>query len=374
MAKISCSLCGNLVEGRSLASPQKLENRIIDLIRQERPDWEAKRGICQNCLEQYRAKKFIGYLEAEYQKLSELEHAVVSKVTRRGRVSKLVHQDLDTQMTFGERVADRVAQFGGSWGFIGLFGAILLAWMAVNTWVLARHPFDPYPFILLNLVLSTLAALQAPVIMMSQNRQAHKDRMQANQDYEINLMAEIEIRDLHDKLDSLRFKQWHELWHIQKRQIAARAPLRERCQPGIEGAAALPVRAAGALARVFPINRIDATALVALRVFHSLGNDGTARTSGTDEVGLAHNAPRGGPLAADLEVAFWDTNLDVMDVDHHVVFLRILDDAIPGAAPESLPFGAIATTACPPDVSHASLAQVLEWQLVARRDTSCPRM
>src|SRR5881296_3995417 len=219
MAKISCSLCGNLVEGRSLASPQKLENRIIDLIRQERPDWEAKRGICQNCLEQYRAKKFIGYLEAEYQKLSELEHAVVSKVTRRGRVSKLVHQDMETQMTFGERVADKVAQFGGSWGFIGLFGAILLAWMAVNAWVLARHPFDPYPFILLNLVLSTLAALQAPVIMMSQNRQAEKDRLQATQDYQINLMAEIEIRDLHDKMDGLRYKQWHELWHMQQRQL-----------------------------------------------------------------------------------------------------------------------------------------------------------
>src|SRR5881409_3582336 len=219
MAKISCSLCGNLVEGRSLASPQKLENRIIDLIRQERPDWEAKRGICQNCLEQYRAKKFIGYLEAEYQKLSELEHAVVAKVTRRGRVSKLVHQDMDTSMTFGERVADKVAQFGGSWGFIGMFGGILVAWMVVNAWVLARRPFDPYPFILLNLVLSTLAALQAPVIMMSQNRQSIKDRMQATQDYEINLMAEIEIRDLHDKLDSLRYKQWHELWHIQQRQL-----------------------------------------------------------------------------------------------------------------------------------------------------------
>jgi len=93
--------------------------------------------------------------------LSELEHAVVSKVTRRGRVSKLVHQDMDTQMTFGERVADKVAQFGGSWGFIGLFGGILVVWMLVNAWVLARHPFDPYPFILLNLVLSTLAALQA---------------------------------------------------------------------------------------------------------------------------------------------------------------------------------------------------------------------
>ena len=228
MPKVNCSLCDSPVEGRTLASPQKLENRILDLIKTDRPEWEAKRGICPNCLEQYRAKKFIGYLEAEYQKLSELEHAVVSKVTRRGRVSKLVHEDMVTTMTFGERVADKVAQFGGSWRFIGLFGGVLVIWMIVNAWVLARHPFDPYPFILLNLVLSTLAALQAPVIMMSQNRQAHKDRVQANQDYEINLMAEIEIRDLHDKLDSLRFKQWHELWHIQKRQIELLEHLCER--------------------------------------------------------------------------------------------------------------------------------------------------
>ena len=217
--KLDCSLCGTAVDGRHLASPQKLENRILDLIRQDRPEWEATRGICPNCLDQYRAKKFVGYLEAEYQKLSELEHSVVSKITRRGRVSKLVHQDFDAQMTLGERAADKIAQFGGSWTFIGIFAAILISWMIINAWVLARRPFDPYPFILLNLVLSTLAALQAPVIMMSQNRQAAKDRMQAQQDYEINLMAEIEIRDLHDKMDALRFKQWHELWHIQKRQI-----------------------------------------------------------------------------------------------------------------------------------------------------------
>jgi uncharacterized membrane protein len=228
MAKLNCSLCESAVESRTLASPQKLENRILDLIKQDRPDWEGKRGICANCLEQYRAKKFVSYLEAEYQKLSELEHAVVSKITRRGRVSKLVHQDLDEQMTLGERVADKVAQFGGSWPFIGIFMGILVIWIAINSYLIARHPFDPYPFILLNLVLSTLAALQAPVIMMSQNRQAHKDRMQANQDYEINLMAEIEIRDLHDKLDSLRFKQWHELWHIQKRQIELLEHLCER--------------------------------------------------------------------------------------------------------------------------------------------------
>jgi uncharacterized membrane protein len=228
MPKVNCSLCGTAVEGRSLASPQKLENRIIDLIKQDRPDWEGTRGICGNCLEQYRAKKFISYIEAEYQKMSDLEHAVVSKITRRDRVSRKVHSHIETQMTFGERVADRVAQFGGSWRFIGLFGGILVAWMIINSIILARHPFDPYPFILLNLVLSTLAALQAPVIMMSQNRQAHKDRMHAQQDYEVNLMAEIEIRDLHDKLDSLRFKQWHELWHIQKRQIELLEHLCER--------------------------------------------------------------------------------------------------------------------------------------------------
>jgi len=212
-------LCAAPVDGRSLRSPQKLENRIIDLIKQDRPEWEANRGICPNCLEQYRAKKFVGYLEAEYRKLSDIEHAVVSKITRRGRVSKVVHQDFDAAMTVGQRVADRVARFGGSWPFIGIFGGVLVVWMVVNAWVLANRPFDPYPFILLNLVLSTLAALQAPVIMMSQNRQSEKDRIHAQQDYEINLMAEIEIRDLHDKMDSLRFKQWHELWHIQKRQI-----------------------------------------------------------------------------------------------------------------------------------------------------------
>ncbi|OLE50573.1 MAG: hypothetical protein AUI36_19170 [Cyanobacteria bacterium 13_1_40CM_2_61_4] len=237
MPKVNCSLCDAPVEGRTLASPQKLENRIVDLIKQDRPEWEGKRGICASCLETYRAKKFVSYLEAEYEKLSELEHAVVSKITRRGRVSKLVHEDMVTRMTFGERVADKVAQFGGSWGFIGLFGGVLVVWMLVNAWVLARHPFDPYPFILLNLVLSTLAALQAPVIMMSQNRQAHKDRMHAQQDYEVNLMAEIEIRDLHDKLDSLRFKQWHELWHIQKRQIEL---LEHLCAKGADPAVTIP--------------------------------------------------------------------------------------------------------------------------------------
>src|SRR5436309_14108230 len=145
--KLSCSLCESPVDGRSLRSPQKLENRIIDLIRQDRPEWEANRGICPNCLETYRAKKFVGYLEAEYQKLSEIEHAVVSKITRRGRVSGVVHQEFEPTMTFGERVAGKVAQFGGSWWFIGLFGGILAAWLLVNAWALARHALGRCAFI-----------------------------------------------------------------------------------------------------------------------------------------------------------------------------------------------------------------------------------
>ncbi len=219
MAKVPCSLCNTLVEPRTLIAAQKLEQPLFELIKRERPEWPGNRGICQTCHEQFRAKKFVGYLEEEYNKISEMEKAIVTQVARRGRVSRLVHQEYEAQMTLGERVADKVAQFGGSWPFIGIFGFILVTWMGINSWVLATHPFDPYPYILLNLVLSTLAALQAPVIMMSQNRQAEKDRLQANQDYQINLMAEIEIRDLHDKLDGLRHRQWHELWHMQRRQL-----------------------------------------------------------------------------------------------------------------------------------------------------------
>jgi uncharacterized membrane protein len=219
MPKVSCSLCQSPVEARTLYSAQKLERTLFDLIKKERPEWPGTHGICPSCHEQFHAKKLLSYLEQEYDKISEMEKSLVTKIARKGRVTRLVEKEYEAHMTMGDHVADRMAQFGGSWTFIGIFGAILIGWMAINTWVLFRRPFDPYPFILLNLVLSTLAALQAPVIMMSQNRQAEKDRLQATQDYQINLMAEMEIRDLHDKLDSLRHRQWHELWHIQQRQL-----------------------------------------------------------------------------------------------------------------------------------------------------------
>jgi uncharacterized membrane protein len=137
------------------------------------------------------------------------------------RVSRAVNQEFADTRTLGERLADRIAAFGGSWPFILMFGALVLAWVALNSLVLVRghRSFDPYPYIQLNLFLSMLAALQAPIIMMSQNRQAARDRLQAEHDYEVNLTAEIEIRTLHDKLDQLRERDWAELVSLQQEQI-----------------------------------------------------------------------------------------------------------------------------------------------------------
>jgi uncharacterized membrane protein len=149
------------------------------------------------------------------------ERHVIEHVKKRLHISRDVGRELDASTTFGQRIADRVASFGGSWTFILLFLAFMAAWIGVNAVVLTRmgKPFDPYPFIFLNLVLSMVAALQAPVIMMSQNRHAAKDRRAAEHDYEVNLKSELEILGLHAKVDALRERQWIELVEMQNRQI-----------------------------------------------------------------------------------------------------------------------------------------------------------
>jgi uncharacterized membrane protein len=153
--------------------------------------------------------------------LSEREQRVVRHFIERLRISRNINRDFEDELTFGQRVADKVASFGGSWTFIIIFAAILLSWVLLNSLVLARRgdSFDPYPYILLNLFLSMLAAIQAPVIMMSQNRQAAKDRLDAAHDYEVNLKAELEILSLHEKLDELRESKWAELIMMQQEQI-----------------------------------------------------------------------------------------------------------------------------------------------------------
>jgi len=158
-------------------------------------------------------------LQTEIDKLPPEEQEVVNRFINGHGVARNVMREFDEQLTFGERIADRVADFGGSWTFIFIFLGIMVVWMLVNTFVLARQAFDPYPYILLNLVLSCLAALQAPVIMMSQNRMAEKDRMQAKHDYEVNVKAELEILQLQEKINELRQRDWIALIDMQQRQI-----------------------------------------------------------------------------------------------------------------------------------------------------------
>jgi uncharacterized membrane protein len=151
----------------------------------------------------------------------ESEQRVIERLTKRLHISRDASRSFESSLTFGQRLADRIAVFGGSWTFILLFLAALLIWIVLNTVILARsdRAFDAYPYIFLNLILSMLAALQAPVIMMSQNRHAAKDRVAAEHDYEVNLKAELEILALHQKVDTLRERQWSELVAMQQQQI-----------------------------------------------------------------------------------------------------------------------------------------------------------
>lgn len=158
----------------------------------------------------------------KYEDLGELEKKVAHSLARKIHISRNVVHDFSEQLTFGQRLADKVASFGGSWVFIAIFIFILIAWIALNSFVLTQpdKSFDPYPYILLNLFLSMVAALQAPIILMSQNRQAATDRLSAEHDYEVNLKAELEISVLHEKMDLLREKQWDELIAMQQEQLA----------------------------------------------------------------------------------------------------------------------------------------------------------
>lgn len=155
-------------------------------------------------------------LDAQVRRATEFERGLVSRFLRRRPASRDVNQTFDAQLTFGERVADRVASFGGSWVFIGMFFAAMISWMAINEDL--TKPFDPFPFILLNLVLSCLAAVQAPVIMMSQNRQTSKDRLEAHNAFEVNLRAEVEIMALHDKLEAVRSKELRDVMRLLEEQ------------------------------------------------------------------------------------------------------------------------------------------------------------
>lgn len=213
-----CPICNRDVPIREIFPGSIIHGPLVDYIRSIHPNWTPEQNLCLDCLHRLRSEYVMNLLQQEAGEVNELHREVTESLIRQELSTRNIEDMFDQKATLGERVADRVADFGGSWKFIGLFGGILILWMVVNTSVLG-NPFDPYPFILLNLVLSCLAALQAPVIMMSQNRQETKDRMRGENDYRINLKAELEIRHLHDKLDLLLNSQWEKLMDLQALQM-----------------------------------------------------------------------------------------------------------------------------------------------------------
>lgn len=218
MQKFTSDISGNEFSDKEKVSAKLVRQPIIDIIKAEHPHFDEKCNLSMGELNEYREKYISNFLQQELGELSDME----SKVLEALKENTLLADDPDDEvgnLTVGQRIADKVASFGGSWTFIIIFVSFLLLWIAANIFILANKGFDPYPFILLNLILSCVAALQAPVIMMSQNRQGEKDREKAQNDYMVNLKSELEIRMLHEKLDHLILHQEQSLIEIQKVQI-----------------------------------------------------------------------------------------------------------------------------------------------------------
>lgn len=191
---------------------------IFNLIKANYPDFDLESYITIDELNQYRRLYLTSLITQEKGEIARIDQDVMDAINNNSILSENIQDDIESKLTIGQRIADKVAAFGGSWTFIITFFSFILIWMLINIWYLATKPFDPYPFILLNLILSCLAAIQAPIIMMSQNRQEQKDRQRGEHDYKINLKAELEIKLLSEKIDHLLEQQNKKLLEIQEVQ------------------------------------------------------------------------------------------------------------------------------------------------------------
>ncbi|MEZ5849372.1 MAG: DUF1003 domain-containing protein [Hyphomicrobiaceae bacterium] len=212
-----CAICGEPT--REAIAFGVVRPALATGIAASHPDIGPNDAICRRHLTEERTRYVQQLLERERGELSALERQVVESLAREETVARDIEENWASTRTTGEEVADFIADFGGSWRFIIGFGVVLAVWIGFNVWATTRDAFDPYPFILLNLVLSCLAAVQAPIIMMSQKRQEAKDRLRSENDYRVNLKAELEIRHLHEKLDHLINRQWERLAEIQQIQL-----------------------------------------------------------------------------------------------------------------------------------------------------------
>lgn len=214
--KSDLSGCEFLISERVEA--KNIRKTLFDFIKLEHSQFNLDCVLSESEQNVYREKYITSFLEAQVGELTSLEKKVVKSLKERKTISTKV-DDEEEKSTIGQKIADKVAEFGGSWTFILSFLGFLILWISFNVFMLSNKGFDPYPFILLNLILSCVAALQAPVIMMSQNRQEQIDRSRAKNDYMVNLKSEIEIRVLHEKIDHLIKHQEQSLLELQKIQI-----------------------------------------------------------------------------------------------------------------------------------------------------------
>lgn len=218
--KIPCALCGEAHPRRRMTGAASLRQSLYEHGLRSIPEkWTPEARVCKKCLDRERVTFVIERLKAERGELSEIEADIAQKAAQHLIVVEHIEEEYERKSTRGQRVADRVARIGGSWPFLAGFFAVLAVWIAGNGLMLRGRAFDPFPYILLNLVLSCLAAVQAPIIMMSQNRLAARDRAQADQDFRTNLKAEIEIVALHEKVDHLLHAQYERLVELQEVQL-----------------------------------------------------------------------------------------------------------------------------------------------------------
>lgn len=213
-----CAITKKLRPRKELTLLDALRPELADFIRREHPNLAEDALISKSAVNAYRSRYVEELLREEHGEFTELDRQVTMSIANQDTIAENVEQEFESERTFGERAADILAKFGGSWSFLISFAVFLGVWMTLNV-VAGGRAFDAYPFILLNLVLSTIAAIQAPVIMMSQRRQEEKDRLRSINEYRVNLKAELEIRHLHEKLDHLITRQWQRLAEIQRIQL-----------------------------------------------------------------------------------------------------------------------------------------------------------
>jgi uncharacterized membrane protein len=218
-APLICQICKKPKSPNSGMIAELIRPSLLEFIKKRLPDLDSKGFICFDDLGEFRKDYIKEVLEDEIGELSALDQEVIESLEQHEILSSDLSKQFERKLTFGERLSDHIAEFGGSWKFLISFGAVLFIWIAINGVILATRAFDPFPFILLNLILSCLAAVQAPVIMMSQNRAEARDRLRAENDYKVNLKAELEIRHLHEKIDHLLRRQYNRLFEIQQIQI-----------------------------------------------------------------------------------------------------------------------------------------------------------